>query len=63
MLEHKKRLKETRARVMDRQHHLTKYGFPSTNEEKNNNAIRNSVMRDDDPEIENERLVSKTNHV
>jgi hypothetical protein len=63
LIEHKRRLKDTRARVLDRQINLTKYGFPSTNEEKNNNAIKNTVMHDNDPEIENEILVNKTNHV
>ena len=63
MIDHQKRMKDMRPRVTDRQQNLTKYGFPSTNEEKNNNAIRNTVMKDNNPEMENENLVTKENHV
>ena len=56
-------MQRVKPRVLDRHINLTKYGFPSTREERNNNAIINSVMKDADPEIENENLVQKTNHM
>lgn len=51
------------AKVHDRHSNFTKYGFPSTYQEKNDNAIKNTAMYDPDRNMENENLVNKTNHL
>ena len=51
------------SKVHDRHENFTKYGFPSTYEGKNNNAIKNTAMLDPDRNMENENLVNKTNHL
>ena len=61
--EMKKRKTPIVAKVHDRHNNFTKYGFPSTYQEKNNNAIKNTAMYDPDRNMENENLVNKTNHL
>jgi hypothetical protein len=51
------------AKVHDRHNNFTKYGFPSNYQEKNDNCIKNTAMFDPDRNMENENLVSKTNHL
>ena len=57
------RKQNIKSKVADRHQNFTKLGFPSTYQDANKNCIKNTVMDDVDPHIENNELVKKTNHV
>jgi hypothetical protein len=58
-----KKGQQIKPKVADRHSNFTKLGFPSTYQDANKNCIKNTVMDDADPHIENNELVKKTNHV